>query len=33
MSRVGKRPVELPEGITVNITANEVTIKGKKERA
>ena len=30
MSRVGKRPVELPEGITVNITANEVTIKGKK---
>ncbi len=30
MSRVGKRPVELPEGITVNIAANEVTIKGKK---
>ena len=30
MSRVGKKPVELPEGITVAISSNEITIKGKK---
>ena len=30
MSRVGKKPIELPEGITVAISSNEITIKGKK---
>ena len=30
MSRVGKRPVELPEGIEANIIANQITIKGQK---
>ena len=30
MSRVGKKPVELPDGIEANIVANEITIKGKK---
>ena len=30
MSRVGKKPVELPDGIEANIIANEITIKGKK---
>ena len=30
MSRVGKKPVELPEGIEASIVANEITIKGKK---
>jgi large subunit ribosomal protein L6 len=30
MSRVGKKPVELPDGIEANIIANAITIKGKK---
>ena len=30
MSRVGKKPVEIPEGIEANILENEITIKGKK---
>ena len=30
MSRIGKKPVGLPEGIEANIISNEITIKGKK---
>lgn len=30
MSRVGQRPVPLPQGITVDIQKNEVTVKGPK---
>ena len=30
MSRVGKKPIGLPEGIEANIISNEITIKGKK---
>ena len=30
MSRIGKQPVELPEGVTVNIDGSEVTVKGPK---
>lgn len=30
MSRVGKRPVEIPSGVTVNIEAASVTVKGPK---
>ena len=30
MSRVGKKPVELPDGTEASIVANEITIKGKK---
>ena len=30
MSRVGQRPIPLPQGITVDIQKNEVTVKGPK---
>ena len=29
MSRIGKSPVAIPEGITVDISDNVVTVKGK----
>lgn len=30
MSRVGKKPIKIPEGITVNINGNSVVVKGPK---
>lgn len=30
MSRIGKNPIQIPEGVTVNINENIVTIKGAK---
>ncbi|OMP67933.1 50S ribosomal protein L6 [Domibacillus epiphyticus] len=30
MSRVGKKPIELPEGVTITNNNNEVTVKGPK---
>jgi len=30
MSRVGQRPIAIPEGVTVDIKGNEVTVKGPK---
>ncbi|GER67245.1 50S ribosomal protein L6 [Weizmannia acidilactici] len=30
MSRIGKKPVEIPSGVTVNINGNTVTVKGPK---
>lgn len=30
MSRVGKQPVALPSGVTVNVSGNEVSVKGPK---
>ncbi len=30
MSRIGKNPIQIPEGVTININANIVTIKGSK---
>jgi large subunit ribosomal protein L6 len=30
MSRVGKKPIQIPEGVEVKITSNMVTIKGPK---
>ncbi len=30
MSRIGKLPIEIPNGVTVNINGNEVSIKGPK---
>ena len=29
MSRIGKNPVAIPEGVTVDIKDNVVTVKGK----
>lgn len=29
MSRVGKRPIKIPEGVTVEISQHQVTVKGK----
>lgn len=29
MSRIGKNPVAIPEGVTVDIKDNEITVKGK----
>ena len=29
MSRIGKNPITIPEGITVEIKDNVVTVKGK----
>jgi len=29
MSRIGKSPVAIPEGITINIKDNVITVKGK----
>jgi large subunit ribosomal protein L6 len=30
MSRVGKMPISLPSGVTINVTGNVVTVKGAK---
>lgn len=30
MSRIGKQPVKLPAGVSVEITATEIQIKGSK---
>ena len=30
MSRVGKKPVQLPDGIEADIVASQITIKGQK---
>ena len=30
MSRVAKRPVELPQGVTASVAANVVKVKGAK---
>ena len=30
MSRVGKKPIEIPSGVTVTLNANTVTVKGPK---
>lgn len=30
MSRIGKAPIEIPQGVTVEITGNEVVVKGSK---
>ena len=30
MSRVGKKPIEIPAGVTVNVDNNSVTVKGPK---
>ena len=29
MSRIGKHPVKMPEGVTATISAEEIVIKGK----
>ena len=29
MSRIGKNPVSIPQGVDVNINENSVTVKGK----
>ena len=29
MSRIGKNPVSIPQGVDVNINGNEITVKGK----
>ena len=30
MSRIGKKPITIPAGVTVNINGSEVTVKGPK---
>jgi len=30
MSRIGKKPIEIPEGVDVKIEGNEITVKGPK---
>ena len=30
MSRIGKKPIEIPAGVTVTINGSEVTVKGPK---
>jgi large subunit ribosomal protein L6 len=30
MSRIGKKPIELPEGVQVTLNGNEITVKGSK---
>ncbi len=30
MSRIGKKPVVVPEGVTVNVTADTISVKGPK---
>ena len=30
MSRIGKLPIQLPKGVTVNIDGNEVMVKGTR---
>ena len=29
MSRIGNNPITIPEGVTVDITENVITVKGK----
>lgn len=31
MSRIGKQPIEIPTGVTVNVSGSTVTVKGAKE--
>ena len=30
MSRIGKRPIEIPSGVTVEVKENTVAVKGPK---
>ena len=30
MSRIGNKPIEIPEGVEVNVQGNHVTVKGPK---
>ena len=30
MSRLGRKPIELPKGVTVNVAADKVSVKGPK---
>ena len=30
MSRIGKKPVEIPEGVTINLDGNNIKVKGPK---
>ena len=30
MSRIGRKPIEIPAGVTVNVNGSEVTVKGPK---
>ncbi|WAA12408.1 50S ribosomal protein L6 [Fervidibacillus halotolerans] len=30
MSRIGKKPIEIPQGVTINVQGNLVTVKGPK---
>ncbi len=30
MSRIGKKPIQIPDNVEVNVTENEVTVKGPK---
>lgn len=30
MSKIGKKPIKIPEGVTVNVGGNEVTVRGPK---
>ena len=30
MSRIGKKPIEIPAGVTVTVDGNTVTVKGPK---
>ena len=29
MSRIGKQPIEIPEGVEVELNGNTITVKGK----
>jgi large subunit ribosomal protein L6 len=33
MSRVGKMPIAVPQGVDVAITADSITVKGKQRHA
>jgi len=30
MSRIGKKPIEIPQGVTVEMVANKITVSGSK---
>ena len=30
MSRIGKKPIDIPEGVEVKVNGSEVTVKGPK---
>ena len=30
MSRIGKQPIQVPSGVTVEITGNQIKVKGSK---